>query len=295
MNMKATYVKTKLTSVVDVSKIVTIHYYEFDKNFVFHGESHDFWEMVYIDKGQVEIRADKEMTILSQGEIIFHRPMEFHSIRAKDSSPNFFVISFESTSPVMQYLEQHSAVLNRHLKPYISAILTEAERTFVIPKNDPSLKKLKRKENAPLGGEQLIKTSLEQLLIALIRLRMEEGQSGVFSSKESMENHIVTAVKTFTEEKIGEPFRIGDLCAEIGYSKSYLSKLFREQTGETIATYATRMKIRRAKQMIREDSMNFTEISAALAFDNPQYFTRVFKRISGMTPTEFKRTLDFGK
>ena len=108
-----------------------------------------------------------------------------------------------------------------------------------------------------------------------------------------MENHLVKAVKQFIEEKIGEPFRVGDLCDAIGYSKSYLSKLFCEMTGETIASYATRAKIARAKEMIRDDSMNFTEISAALAFDNPQYFTRVFRRVTGMTPTEFKRSLDF--
>ncbi|MBQ8747612.1 MAG: helix-turn-helix domain-containing protein [Clostridia bacterium] len=291
--MKATYVKTKLTSVVNVSKIVTIHYYEFDKNFVFGGESHDFWEMVYIDKGRVRIRADETETDLAQGEIIFHRPNEFHSIRALDSSPNFFVISFVSDSPIMQHLEKHHAVLDRHLKPYISTMISEAERTFVIPKNDPTLKKLRKKDAAPLGGEQLIKTTLEQMLILLIRSRMEAGQSAVFLSKESMENHLVKAVKQFIEEKIGEPFRVGDLCDAIGYSKSYLSKLFCEMTGETIASYATRAKIARAKEMIRDDSMNFTEISAALAFDNPQYFTRVFRRVTGMTPTEFKRSLDF--
>ncbi len=291
--MKATYVKTKLTSVVNISRIVTIHYYEFDKSFVFSGETHNFWEMVYIDKGRVEIRADDTVSILSQGEIIFHRPNEFHSIRALDSSPNFFVISFVSDSPIMQYLEKHHTVLNRHLKPYISSIITEAERTFFIPKNDPHLKKLHKKENAPLGGEQLIKTALEQLLIFLIRAGMEAGKSGVFLSKESMENHIAKAVKEYVEERLNEPFRLGDLCAEIGYSKSYLSKLFQEQTGETIASYSVKQKIRKAKQLIREDTLNFTQISAALAFDNPQYFTRVFKRVTGMTPTEFKHSLDF--
>ena len=291
--MKATYVKTRLTSVVNISKIVTIHYYEFDKNFVFAGESHDFWEMVYVDKGTVLVRADETETVLSQGEIIFHKPNEFHSIRALDSSPNFFVISFVSDSPILTSLERHHTVLNKRLKPYISSIISEAEKTYVIPKNDPHLKKLKKKDSAPLGGEQLIKTSLEQMLIFLIRDVLKTGQSSVFLSKESMEHHIITSVKQFTEEKIGEPFRIGELCASLGYSKSYLCKLFREQTGETLASYSVRLKVGRAKQLIREDRMNFSEISASLAFDNPQYFTRVFKRVTGMTPTEFKRSLDF--
>ena len=71
--MKATYVKTQLKNVINISKIVTVHYYEFDKNFVFDGETHDFWEMVYIDKGRVQVKRDEEELVLSQGEIIFHK------------------------------------------------------------------------------------------------------------------------------------------------------------------------------------------------------------------------------
>ena len=110
--MKVTYVKTQLQNVVNISKIVTVHYYEFDKNFVFNGESHDFWEMVYIDKGRVQVRNDEEELVLSQGEIIFHRPNEFHSIKALHSAPNFFVVSFVCTSPLMIYLEKYHTILN---------------------------------------------------------------------------------------------------------------------------------------------------------------------------------------
>ena len=51
--MKATYIKTTLPSIINVSKIVTIHYYEFDKNFKYGPESHDFWELVYVDKESI--------------------------------------------------------------------------------------------------------------------------------------------------------------------------------------------------------------------------------------------------
>ena len=291
--MKATYVKTKLQSVINVSKIVTIHYYEFNRNFVFGGESHDFWEMVYIDKGRVEIAQDEEHIELNQGEIVFHRPNEFHSIRALDSSPNFFVVSFVCDSATMRYFEKFHTVLDKTLQPFLSSIIREAEQTYIIPKNDPSLKRLVKKEAAPLGGEQLIKTYLEQLLILLVRGAVLKEKTGVFPSKESMESHIVGSVKKFLQENANDVVRVNDVCKKLGYSKSYLSTLFREQSGETLAAYATRVKIDRAKQMIRDGNKNFTEISDALSFDNPQYFSRVFKRVTGMTPTEFKLSLDF--
>ena len=290
--MKATYVKTHLQNVINVSKIVTVHYYESDKNFVFKGESHDFWEMVYIDKGRVQVRNDEEELALSQGEIIFHRPNEFHSIKALDSSPNFFVVSFVCNSPLMTYLEKYHTVLNKTLYGFISSIIKEAESTYVIPQNNPDLKKLVKKETAPIGSEQLIKTYLEQFLIFLIRNILQKDEPGVFPSKESMENHLIDSAKRLLEEKAEETFRVNDICVALGYSKSYLSKLFLEQTGQTIARYALQQKIKRAKQLIRRGNLNFSQISDKLAFDNPQYFSRVFKRLTGMTPTEFKATLD---
>lgn len=293
--MKAIYVKTALESILNVSKIVTIHYYEFDKNFIFDGETHNFWEMVYIDKGEVLVRQDEEEHILRQGEIIFHKPNEFHSIRAHNSSPNFFVISFVCNSPAMRYFEKYSAPINKTLKPFIESILSEAELTYEIPKNDPSLKKLVKKQNAAIGSEQLIKTYLEQLMILFIRNMNEKREANVFPSKKSMETHLVSSVKKLISSDKSASLRVSEICDTLGYSKSYLSKLFREQTGDTISHYANVEKIERAKLLIREGQLNFSEISDELNFDNPQYFSRVFKRITNMTPTEFKTSLNFKK
>lgn len=291
--MKTQYIKTQLSSIINISKIVTIHYYEFDKNFVFEGEKHDFWELVYIDKGQVEIHCDDKTTVLSQGEIVFHRPNEFHSIRAFNSAPNFFVLSFVCSSNAMLYFEKFHTVLDKNLKSFLSSIITEAEQTFEIPKNNPLLKKLNKKSPSAIGGEQLIKTYLEQFLIFLIRHISENENISVFPNKKSMENYLVTSIKSFIEDNTNKIFRVNDLCQHIGYSKSYLSKLFHQQTGETIAAYAVKIKIKVAKRLICESNLNFSQISDSLSFDNPQYFCRTFKRVTGMSPTEFKQSLQF--
>ena len=144
-----------------------------------------------------------------------------------------------------------------------------------------------------MGAEQLIKTYLEQFLIFLVRDITKKENSVIFPSKESMENHLMLEVKAYIEEHIEDTIRVSDICQKFDYSKSYLSKLFHEQCGETLANFTTKAKINRAKQLIRENNMNFAQISNLLSFDNPQYFSRVFKRITGMTPTEFKHSLEF--
>ena len=72
--MKAVYVKHQIANLIPISKIVTIHYFEFEKDFVSSGESHDFWEFVYIDKGEAIVTEGKQKLILKQGEGYFHKP-----------------------------------------------------------------------------------------------------------------------------------------------------------------------------------------------------------------------------
>ena len=114
--MAVSYKKTRPKTLFYIPEIVTIHYYELDKSFVFEGEQHDFWEMVYVDKGAVEIQADDKTLVLNQGEVLFHKPHEFHGIRAFRSNPNFFVISFVCRSPAMRLFEGYRAALSQSLR-----------------------------------------------------------------------------------------------------------------------------------------------------------------------------------
>ena len=229
--MQVKYIKTKFNNTVNISKIITVHYYEFDKNFSFEGEKHDFWEMVYVDKGKIKVKSDNDELILGQGEIIFHKPDEFHAVKAYESSPNFFVISFECKSPAAEQFKNFHTRLNKNLKPIIASIISEAEKTYIIPKNDVHLKKLVPTESAPIGGEQLVKTYLEQLLILLLREISEKSKTEIFPSKEKMENVIAQTVKKYINDNIRNKITLSDICNNIGYGKSYLCKIFQFYSG----------------------------------------------------------------
>lgn len=290
--MKSSYVKTKFNHTINVSELVTIHYYEFDRSFSFEGEAHDFWEMVYIDSGSVEIHRDGEPLFLNQGEIIFHKPNEFHTIKAHNSSPNFFVISFVCRSAAMAFFTRFTTKLSPPLKPFIASIIKEAEATYVIPKNDTKLKKLNLKEGAPIGGEQLIKSYLEQFLILLLRHMTEKKSISIFPTRESMENRLVSDIEAYIKGNLDRQLRIGELCRVFGYSKSYLSYLFKAQSSRSLVQFYNECRIEEAKRLIREGLYSFTEIAERLGFDNPQYFARTFRRLSGLSPTEFKNSLN---
>lgn len=290
--MKSSYIKTKFNNIINITEIVTIHYYELDDVFNFVGEQHNFWELVYVDSGEVEITRDNEKIVLRQGDIIFHKPNEFHSVKSHNSKPNIVVISFTCKSSFMTYFEKLKMALNKNLKPFLYSIIAEADNTYIIPKNDTNLKQLVKKNTFNIGSEQLIKTYLEQLLILIGRTLKEKNSIDVFPAKESMETHLIAEIKQYIKSNVYHPIKIKDICKAFGYSKSYLSCLFKQQCSISLARYYNVCQIEEAKKLIREKRYNFTQISDILSFDNPQYFARVFKRITGLTPSQFKNSLN---
>ena len=286
--MNSEYIKTRPKAVVNVTKIVTIHYYEFGKDFVFDGESHDFWEMVYVDKGSVAIKCDdSDEIILRQGQVIFHRPFEFHTIRSYESSPNVFVISFVSSSLSMVHFERFRAYPDNAKKNIISSIIDEAEKSYDITTNDPALRRLTRKKSAPLGSEQLIKNYLEMLLISFLRSIESEKKDIIPLAVET--EPLISAIKEYINSRREENIRIEEICSAFGYSKSFLCHFFKKHTSDSLSSYANKVKMTRAKELLRDNTLNISQISSILSFENPQYFARAFKRDCGMTPTEWKR------
>ena len=286
--------KLKINKVFNISKMISVHANEFDNNFIFNGEEHSDWEIVYIDKGSVEVKRDKEILILSQGDLIFHRPHEFHSIKSYNSSPNFFVIAFECNSPAMSCFDKYSTKLDKEQKILLSSAIKEAENSYHIPKNTIE-DNLHVREDVAFGAEQLVKTYLEQLLILLARKKMKVAlkQSSAIDEHDSSE--IVTKVKEYIEEHLCEKITNKDICDYIGYGKTYVSVLFHEKSGFTLNEFVNKRKLKKAKELIRNSGMNISEISDYLSFDNPHYFCRVFKKFCGMTPSEFRKSLEIYK
>lgn len=288
--MKLDYIKHKIANLISINKIVSIHYYELNKNFLYDGESHNFWELVFVDAGQIIVKSNEKEQVLKQGEIIFHKPNEFHSLKAdKISAANIVVISFVCSSNAMSFFKGKSMTVPAKLKKHISSIVEEYSQTF----NPMAIedKKLEIKESSLIGGQQMIRTYLEQLLIALIRSEQHKQDLRVFPSKESMDNHLITQMMQIIEENTYSRISVEQICDQLNYSRAYLSKIFKKASGYTILEYILKHKIREAKKLIREEKYNFTQISDLLAFDNPHYFSRVFKKIANMTPSEYKNSI----
>lgn len=289
--MEKKYYKHKIENLLIVNKIVTIHYFEFDKHFRAPVESHDFWELVYADKESIVCTASGEEIPLQEGELLFHKPNEPHSLRANGkTAPNVFIISFECKSEAVHFFENRKLTVDKSLLKFIYAIVEEGKKTFDLPYSDPELKKMTLLKKPTLGGQQTIKNYLELLLIELMRSETEKDDPEVvFLPREELGERVAERVIAFLKENVYNKLSIADVCLALNYTKSYICKQFKAATGRSVIAYFTRSKIEQAKRFLRETNLSVTQIADKLAFDTPNYFSKTFKKLTGYTPLQYKR------
>ena len=285
------YVPTPLKREIVIDAIVTVHYFEYMRDFVFSGESHDFWEFLYVDKGTVLVTAGETDYRLNTGDIIFHKPNEFHAIRSiGKKAPNLVAASFLSSSTSMKLFESRIDTLSLTEREIVSHLLSLARKCFASPLHIPSVEQIVLKQELPFGSEQLILMDLEMLLISLMQqrspvVRQISGFASTFSK--SSKNNRLDDILSYMEAHICERLSLDIISNAFSLSRSSLQALFHEKKGCGIMEYFHRMKIERAKEIIRDGSMNMTELSCFLSYGSLQYFSRQFKKANGMSPLEY--------
>ena len=281
--------------IFNIEKIITLFYMELSKNFYYDGESHDFWEMVYIDKGEMICTADKNRFILKSGEMTFHKPNEFHNLSGNNAvAPNISIITFECRSRAMKHFEGKIFRLDAEEKSLLSMLFTEGLSCYrLVDEHNPLLQKLEKIEPSPFGSSQMTKNLLEVFLIKLCRntevLTKKMRRSYVIDGVDVP--YHVKEILDFLHENIYGKLTVGDVARRVGKSESTVKQLFSLYRKSGIMKYYNGLKIKEARKLIREGRYNMTQISDMLHFDNPQYFSKCFKAYTNMTPREYKASI----
>lgn len=293
--MEDNFTRTSFEKVFNVDKIITIFYMELSKNFCYEGERHDFWEMVYIDKGEMICTADKNRFVLKSGEMTFHKPNEYHNLSGNNAvSPNVSIMTFECKSPAMKYFEGKIFKLNTEEKSMLSMLFSEGLSCFRLEDStNPLLQKLQKIDSAPFGSSQMTKNLLE---IFLIRLRrntevLTKKMRRIYVIDEVDIPYPVKEILDFLQNNLYRKLTIKDIATAVGKSESTVKQLFSQFRKDGIMKYYNSLKIKEAKKLLREGKYNITQISDLLCYDNPQYFSKCFKLYANMTPSEYKSSI----
>lgn len=281
------YVKNELRDCILIDSMYTIHYFEYTSNFYFSGESHDFWEFIFVDKGSVDICMDDKELTLKKGDIAFHQPNEFHKVSTFGRiAPNLVVVSFQTSSPLMDFFRGQVLKIDQKERALLADLIIEARNLFSTPLDDPYLTEMVKKEEVPIGTEQLIKLYLEQFLIHLLKRYSVEGRQPESSTLKDT-NEFFKRVTDYMEHNISRHLTIEQICWDNMICRTQLQKIFRKEAGTGIIDYFSKLKIDAAKHMIRDGRLNFTQISEQLGYSSIHYFSRQFKKIAGMSPSEY--------
>lgn len=294
------YIGNVLKNSISIHRIYSIHYFEYMSDFSFEGESHNFWEFVFVDKGEVGVTSGKNYTILKKGDIAFHQPNEFHNVKANGTvAPNLVVISFQCDDEPMNFFRKKILRLDETERNLLADIIIEARRVFDCRLDDPYLQNMPQKEPDMIGAEQLIRIYLEHFLIHLLRRysspiplhKQPEKNDVPKSTKSKSDTEIFNRVVTYLEDHLCTSVTIEQICRDNLVGRSQLQKLFKERCDMGIIEYFSSLKIDAAKEMIRTNRLNFTQISEQLGYSSIHYFSRQFKKVTGMTPSEYASSI----
>ena len=253
---------------VRVECLYTLFYQEKEAGFFFPGESHPMAELLYVDKGSLHSVADGQDLQLQQGDLVLYAPDQWHMQYADpDQAPQMVTIGFWARGV------RWDALCNRRFQP-------DQEITTLV-------RQILREQQQ--GNDDSI-FSLLTLLLLHLQKSEAKAASGV-QSVVSGENTIIRNAQQFVQEHVEEKLTVPVVAEGIGVSASYLTALFHKHLQLSPGEYIRRIKLGRSKQLIREGQMNFTQISESLQYSTVHHFSRQFKQMFGMTPTEYAKSV----
>ena len=288
------YQPTALRRDIAVPAVVTVHYFEYARDYVFEGEKHDFWELLYVDKGEVEVMADDTGYCLKQGEMIFHKPGEFHNVFANGLvAPNLVVVAFVCASPAMAYFEGKVVKAEEVERELLARIVHEARDAFSNPLDDPGSLKMERASSSAFGSEQMIGLLLEQMLIRMVRRGAQRDVAVKTSSsvKRRSDHDLVQRIIAYMQDNACGTLTFSQVCRFSAQSATNLKTIFKSVTGMGVMEYYRGLKIDAAKTLLREGGGNITQIADKLGYTSVNYFSRYFKQATGMTPSEYTKSI----
>jgi two-component system response regulator YesN len=135
--------------------------------------------------------------------------------------------------------------------------------------------------NEPL----MISESYQAAQLAFGQVKDDRGIAS--STDKALNHHVVENVKDYIKKHITQKLSLNDIAALYGISPNYLSALFKKYNSCGYSEYITEQKIAKAKRMLTEDNLKVYEVADALGFESAFYFSKVFKKVTGTSPSEY--------
>ena len=261
-----------------IKELKTAFIAERGKGYAFRGESHDFWEIVYIKKGIAGFTAQDKIFECPPDTLVFHRPNEFHRIwNAGEDEIEFTVISFATSSEYM--LDALSgAVLSLSGK---TKRLMQELRKYIVDYRVSD-------EHFPVGLEEPANEVALARFCSVLELLLYE--CAVFDAKiapkSSYTARLFADAVRIMNEQLSRTLTSREIAESLNVSQAHLKRIFRRYALSGVHEYFLAMKIEKAKSLLLQGE-SVASVADQVGFDHPNYFSLTFKRLVGTTPTRW--------
>ena len=265
---------SNISSSLDISEIYTKFYQEKGTNYNFSGEKHSYWELTYVDKGELLTTIDGVSYHLKQGDLIFYAPMQFHTQSTFEKiSSSYLTINFK-----MNF--NHADLLCNKI------FSIQRDSYFIVTRLIEEL------SNNNLYSDDLSLCYLKELIIQMLRLDNSHFHSKPTTHmQQTYENELLNDILLYIDDNIYEKISVSTLCEHFCISTSMLHSLFRKNMNNTAKNYINELKLSKSKELIRNSTHTLSEISEMLGFSSIHYFSKKFKSYFNISPTEYSKSI----
>jgi len=249
------------------------------KDFYFKGESHDFWEIVYILDGKAIATADDHVYSLSKGQMIFHKPMEFHRIWSSEgTSPHLLIISFSVGGKGMKNFENKLYNIDKTQEEDFKDIVVNLANVLKIAKSQGTGSDFYKYLSSTVSVD------IERFLLQLLNNEVPTHPTRIIGTGEIYEQ-----IVRILNQHCCEDLNVTQIASLCNMSVSSLKKVFHQFSDKGIIKYFNSIKMRKAMSWLNE-GVPISQISERLSFSSTNYFHVVFKRETGYTPRDYQKS-----
>ncbi|MCL1895140.1 MAG: response regulator [Clostridiales bacterium] len=130
---------------------------------------------------------------------------------------------------------------------------------------------------------------------AMLRRTIRESFSSILENIDEVSGRPVTRAKQYIKDRYSENISIGDIADQEGFNVSYFSTLFKKETGQTFSEYLTGVRMDEAKRLLKETNLSIAQICRSVGYSDVKHFTAVFRKSSGVKPSEYRKLYSWGR
>ena len=153
--------------------------------------------------------------------------------------------------------------------------------------------------NESLGVQGFLNTILKTQGLRELKIvctdHLEQIISGMRESRELEINSLSARVKKYIMENFHRDISMDEAAKETNLSYHYFSKFFKDSTGKSFVEYLTELRVDKSKELLRESNDSIKEICYKIGYSDPNYYCKIFKKVTGMTPTEYRDNQQSGE